>query len=1024
MNADTQGICASLLRLGPRSAGVARVMVLVLLTWLPQVLGQGYHARNWHMEDGLPDGQVTAIEQTPDGYLWIGTPRGLARFDGVRFKVFNTESTPGLGDSRITKLLTDRDGTLWIGTRDGNLVRKQGDRFEPVEPQVPLPVDANKNRIPGSWSWNIRSDLIADGEGAIWWYVTGKGIARFKSGKWTVFTATNGLPGEVSQMACDHEGYVWVEAGSKLYRYESGRWSLPEQAVPLSGVLTALAPAASGGLWVAEPQLLGSPSVGAVHRLAGRRWAAPTLSPPPRHRTKVTNITLLLEDRSGRLWLGMPGGGLWHSDLEGQWRSLEGQGSLARPFLMCLFEDRQGNIWVGTNLNGLYRLTPQRLTMLSPFGPNQRVLTVCATRDGTVWAGTDVAGIFRRGQEGFTPVGGEWGDRLPEVICLFEDTQTNLWAGTSDGLFWLEAGRFRRAPGPLRQNISVTSIFEDRAGSLWFGTGSDLFARENTKFNAYPVGAEIRSIVEDPAGDLLIGTIGKGLFELPPGQPRTLRRVENYPASDCGGMFCDPDGTLWVGSWGGGMFWRDGDVFKTITASDGLPSDLIRSIISDMEGKLWMASGNGIIGMAPRLIKAYTRGQSPPLFWQHFSIAQGLGDRVCTGRGQPTVAQTSDGRLWFPNEGQIAVLDPAKTGSRQVISGARVESVVVDGKELPFTAKEVLRLPSGTRRFEFHYTALDLTAPTHLRFRYKLEGMDARWVEAGVQRTAPFSQLPPGDYRFRVMAGGSDGQWHEADEAMRLQVVPRAWERRWIQFLGTGLLVSLVGGSLNWRQRRQLRLKLERLEMEQRVENERRRIARDLHDEVGSRLTRISQLGDLMLKESQSPAWIKSQVGAITSGIRELLSAMDEIVWTINPKNDSLPKLIAFLSDYTETFVSPTGISHRLELDPNFPTLPVPAQSRHHLLLAVKEALSNAVRHAAPKMVRLKLHASDGWLEVVIADDGQGFDLEKARAGGQGIANMVERLKLISGQAEVRSEVAKGTTVTLRMPLAARLEHN
>ena len=371
----------------------------------------------------------------------------------------------------------------------------------------------------------------------------------------------------------------------------------------------------------------------------------------------------------------------------------------------------------------------------------------------------------------------------------------------------------------------------------------------------------------------------------------------------------------------------------------------------------------------------------------------------------------------------MAVFDPAEAGSKRSSLSVLVESVRADGKDLPSTPDGARRAPSGTRRFEVNYTALDLASPSTLRFRYKLESMDANWVEAGAQRVAQYSQLPPREYEFRVMAGGNDGQWHEADRKVRLQVVPRLWERRWMQLLTTGLVFSLLVGGLAWRHRRQLRLKLERLEMEQRVEKERRRIARDLHDELGSRLTRIANLGELAMTDTKPPNDMKSQLGSMTGGVRELINAMDEVVWTVSPKNDSLPNLAAFLSDYIERFVAPTKISYRLELDPEFPTLPLAAEARHHVLLAVKEALNNAVRHATPRIIRLKIHVQDGWLEVAVADDGHGFEVEKAKEGGHGLSNLVRRMELIKGRAEIRSEAGKGTTVTLSMPLAAGPEH-
>ena len=514
------------------------------------------------------------------------------------------------------------------------------------------------------------------------------------------------------------------------------------------------------------------------------------------------------------------------------------------------------------------------------------------------------------------------------------------------------------------------------------------------------------------------------MFRLPRGERQAIERVENFPERDARSLLFDGNGALWVGGEQSGLFRYNSDGFERISTSDGLSSDTIYSIISDQKGNLWMGSGNGIIGFAPKAVTTNVRGQDPPLAWNHLSLDQGLHNRSCYSKGQSGAARTSDGRLWFPNVDHLAVLDSAEKRNQDLPNSVMVETALADGKELPIAMTSVLKLPSDTRRFEFHYTALDLTTPSSLRFRYKLEGMDPQWVNAGARRVAYYSQLPPGDYEFRIMAGGSSGTWNEAGQRIQLRVVPHIWERRWVQLLATALLVSLIGGTVTLWRRRRLQLKIERLEMEHRVDAERRRIARDLHDEVGSHLTRIAQLGEMATKENQPSHEIKSQVSAITNRVRELISAMDEVVWTVNPRNDVLTKVVAYLSDYIETFVAPMGISHRLELDADFPPLPVLAESRHQLLLAVKEALNNAVRHATPKLICVEIHFRSGCLEVSIADDGSGFEVEQARSRGRGLANLDERMRIIHGRVEITSEAGKGTTVTLTIPLTTSKAHD
>jgi signal transduction histidine kinase len=267
------------------------------------------------------------------------------------------------------------------------------------------------------------------------------------------------------------------------------------------------------------------------------------------------------------------------------------------------------------------------------------------------------------------------------------------------------------------------------------------------------------------------------------------------------------------------------------------------------------------------------------------------------------------------------------------------------------------------------------------------------------------------------MVGGIDGVWHGAEQVVKLYVVPQWWERRWIQVLAGGLLICFIIGGIVWSLRRKYSLQVERLEMQQAVEKERRRIARDLHDELGARLTATALQGELAVQNGTISDNAKSELSFMNRRVRQLIGAVDEVVWTTDPKNDTLPDLTAFLCDYIETFLAPTGIGCRLEVDSDLPDLPLPALVRRNMLLAFKEALSNSVRHANPKTVYLKIHIENGLLNMEISDDGHGFMANNTRPGGKGLSNIKSRMELIRGHAIIRSEAGKGTTVCLSLPL-------
>ncbi len=765
-----------------------------------------------------------------------------------------------------------------------------------------------------------------------------------------------------------------------------------------------------------------------MRRLAGGQWQDDLSLKPASPPADNIVITCLLEDHAGRLWCGTASGGVFFSNDQGEWQRLRPQSAFSQGYISCLFEDRQGNLWVGTVGDGLYRVTAQPAKMLTlppPFA-NAEINTAFATRDGAVWMGTGGSGIFRYDGSRFTVFGAAEGLTNQHVCTLFEDSRTNLWAGTAGGLFRLAAGRFARVEGPPELSIWVKALFEDRAGRLWIGTLGGLICRERGKFTVHYLRpdrsyCDLRCLAEDSTGDLWVGTIGQGLFRLPGGDAEKLSRVQAFPATDARALHCTPDGTLWIGGWGSGLFRLRHGRLASFTTEDGLPSDRIQSIISDAGGQLWLSTDNGIIGISTREMLNYERGKSPPLQCQHISLAEGLANGGCSGSGQPVSTRTADGRIWFPNYEGIAVLDPRQVAFKPPPPKVLVEAVYTDGKELKPIATGKWEVPSGVRRFEFDYTAPNLASRQNMRFRYKLEGMDHDWVDASDRRVAYYSQLPPGQYQFQVMVGGSDNQWHAAGQMIQLRVVPRFWERRWLQILASGLFVAILGGGVGWSQRRKYRLRVERLQMQNAMENERRRIARDLHDDFGSRLSGIALQGEAATQAGRISADAYVDIVAMTRRVRQLLGTLDEVVWATNPDNDLLANAVAYLCDYTEDFLSPTAINCRLEIPApsELPAIALTAQARHNLLLATKEALNNSVRHAQAHTIWLKIGLEAGWLVVEIRDDGKGFEPAKARTSGNGLLNFTTRMESIQGRAAVQSQPGQGTTVTLRLPLGS-----
>jgi signal transduction histidine kinase len=357
-----------------------------------------------------------------------------------------------------------------------------------------------------------------------------------------------------------------------------------------------------------------------------------------------------------------------------------------------------------------------------------------------------------------------------------------------------------------------------------------------------------------------------------------------------------------------------------------------------------------------------------------------------------------------------------------------VDAVVIDGTVSPADLAGSVQASSRSRRFEFHFTAPELIAPQALRFRYRLTGMDPEWVNAGDQRSASYSQLPPGEYQFQVMAGGADGRWYAAAEPLRLAVVPRLWEMRWVRWLAGLLGAGLVVGGLVVSERRRHARRLARIQQARAVEQERQRIAANIHDELGASLTRITLLSDLVRDRAQAGG-IGAELEQIQTTSRNLTRAMDEVVWAIAPEHDTLDSLVTYLGKLAQDLLSAGGVRCRLEIPPTLPDVALSGQARHSLLLAVKEALHNVVKHAGATEARLQAVVNATNFELVVADNGGGFDAPGAepvaapasgrRASGRGLGNLAMRLREIGGHCEISSTPGSGTRIRFTVPLGS-----
>jgi signal transduction histidine kinase len=443
-------------------------------------------------------------------------------------------------------------------------------------------------------------------------------------------------------------------------------------------------------------------------------------------------------------------------------------------------------------------------------------------------------------------------------------------------------------------------------------------------------------------------------------------------------------------------------------------------VLDDGAGQLWLGSYNGIF----RIAKASLGTGSAQLPIVSYGRSDGLPTLECSGNYQPSAWRARDGRLWFATPKGVVSVDPDAPTVDRPPPPVVLEEVHQDQGTLTLpvqidrAAPPALQIPSGPHRLEFRYTALSLSTPEQVRFRYRLDGLEPGWVEAGTQRSAHYSYLPPGTYRFLVSASLGDGRWSAESASIAFSVLPHFSETWWFRVALGILAVGVVAATVRYASTRRLRRTLERLELQRAIERDRGRIARDIHDDLGAGLTQITLLSELARREPAQE--MEAHLGQISDTARELTRTVDEIVWAVNPRQDTLDGLMTYICQFAQEYLTMADIQCRLDVPGDLPSLRIPADVRHNLFLAVKEALNNIVKHAHAREVWLRLIQDRGSLTLVIEDDGQGFAEATAGAkqvSGEGLGNLDNRLSAIGGRCSISSQPGCGTRIELNVAI-------
>lgn len=989
----------------------------------PQFLPQDLAMRVWAKQQGLPDDSVTAVLQTRDGYLWVGTAAGLARFDGVRFVVFAGPSEKTNTAINVTALCEDSSGRLWIGTQGEGLLC-YADGVVSMFHAENLELDKTIHSVAEDASGNL-------------WLGTPSGLFQLHGQKLTRFTTKDGLPNDfVSSVHVARSGTVWITTKGGMCQFFAGK-IIP---FPFQTDSPGRNPESLGVYEDRKKNLWAFGDTYLVNLTAGKHLNHFSSGDA----TTSMRIWGLCEGRHGELWIGTSGKELYCFADDKFMPVTVGNGGLTSD-VRALCEDSEGNLWLGTYGGGLIRLQPRNARMLDAATglPNRPAVCLGFSPQGRAWFGFERDGIYTGNGESFERINGEGGRELQNLVSSLAVTpDSSLWVGTPGaGLYYVgNQGTIHYTTANGLSDNDITAVAVDAAGSTWAGTATgDLhrFADGQIKKFGTRSGLPLQSVTAILAarkGGAWIGFHDGQIFREDNGAFHLATTQAVFNGKAIRAMHEDVAGNLWIGTTGGRLAClANGRLLDWDLNPVSIEDHSIQGILSSDDGDLWLSTSTSIYRIAQRDISTLLAGKTQ--FRPQLIYKADIAANSTATYGWPQAAKSPDGKLWFGLASAVVSLDLRAPMGNFTAPPVLIESVAANEQLLPQGAikespaadgknPKIARLSSNLRSLEIQFTALNLSTPEKIRFRHRLDGFDPDWVvDTDAGRKVHYGHLPYGTYNFRVQAGTADEAWFEPGASFRFLVPTPVWRTGWafaIYILATIILVTVTARLFF---NRRLRHKLEALAAQQAMERERMRIAKDMHDEIGSKLTKISFMSERAKDELQGQDAVAKKLFSIAHTSRDLLQTLDEIVWAVNPHNDTLEHLANYLGQYATEYLHNTAVDCELHIPSGLPEHPFSAETRHNIFLAFEEALNNALKHGRASLVRIDMLLERERFQIKIVDNGCGFDLAKVGSKTQtaesaagslsrnGLRNMSQRLADTGGNCAISSEPGKGTTV-------------
>ncbi len=1002
-----------------RSHAIAAVWISLLLIRPLSVAVAQYHIDSWTTDNGLPQNSVRAILQTRDGYLWLGTNDGLVRFDGVRFTTFNRANLPGMTGNRITALLEDNNGDLWMGS-DGSVMRLHKGVFTSYGAEIGVPngmvagmtldpsgeplillthsvVRWHQGRLEtlntGSFPNGAVSYPVTHyPESAGFWSQNAQTLEAYLRGRLISWDTRHGNPAfPIRAVAEDEQGIIWVAGNGKLFRDRNGRLApvpIPSGCSPAGDMSFIAAPKLKFVCYGPNLPLIRSEPDGSEQETLAK-------SLPPSF--ELHSPSVFYQDRDGILWIGTATSGLWRVRKQVVVTLSEAQG-LHGHNVYPIYQDHAGAVWMGVWPNTLNRYQDGKFQYFTEKdGLVSYISALYQDRGGTLWVGA---------------YGGDRNDRWKR-----------------DGLRLFKDGRFV-PPAGLRRLGTVRALLQDQHGALWLGCDDKLVRYDKGVRRIFTTRDGLATdyatvLVEDHTGNLWIGGQG-GLTRFARGRFTAYTVRNGLPSPNVRSLYVDRENVLWIGTYDGGLGRFENGRFTRYTTREGLFSSGVFQILEDSRGYFWISSNQGIYRVRKQELNDFAAGKVSAITSIAYGKADGMRNIECNGGHWPAGIRTGDGKLWFPTQDGVAIIDPEQVPINTTPPPVIIESFLVEHKPVAFD--KPVRLNPAETSFAIQYTAFSFANPERIQFKYKLEGLEQNWIDAGSRRTAYYSHVPPGNYSFKVIAANSDGVWNMQGTHVLVSVLPPFYRTWW--FLSAIFILCAGTVTFGWHYRVS---RLQRAYAAQQAfsrqliasqERERKRIAAELHDSLGQQLLIIKNWAVLALRGLDGSKAVQEPLDEISNTASHAVEEMRGIAYNLRPYQLEKLGLTAAIRGLVTRVSASSNIRFSTEIEHVDGLFSQEVEISIYRI--VQEALNNIVKHSQATEGRVLVHSNSGTLDLLIEDNGRGFTPAEGSAPQQsqqgfGLVGIAERARMLGGRVVIDSAPGHGSRIQVSIKTQAAL---